>query len=116
MFEPRPDDDLCRIIRSGTLPDIKDAIQEFLIEDHNTSCSTAMVAAVEARKIEALEVLLAHSEVDEDVVQAAALSEDTSIVELILDRGWDVNMPLCGGQVPSLLRYGHYVRKRRTHN
>lgn len=104
MFEPRPDEALCRTVRSGSPADVERAIDEYMAVDPPTTLSMAMIAAIEEARPEVLQLLLRHGHPDEDVAQAAARSENTDIVGLILDSGWDVNKPLRGGQIPSILR------------
>lgn len=105
MFDPRPNEPLCSAIRSRDLLAVRHEIDELQTKHPTDSFSIAMVTAIHEMNLEALGDLLKHGHIDEDVASAAASSEDTQIVQRILDHGWDIDRPLCGGQIPSMLRY-----------
>lgn len=103
--EPRVDDNLCAAVRTGNIQNVQQAIEE--LEDHAcwpVSLSRAMTSSIETTNIPALRFLLSYAAVDEEVAEAAAISENISIIQVILDYGWPINRALRRGMVPSILR------------
>lgn len=105
MSEPREDEQLCAAVISRDASAIERASKELQDNHSSPSFSRATITAIDEMNLEALSHLLQYSPLDEDIAQAAAASESTRVVQLILDQGWDVNRPLCGGQVPSMLSF-----------
>ena len=104
-FGPREDEQLCDAIRPRDMSATERATVELQANHPSAGLSYAAWVAIDERNVEALEYRLDRSEVDEDVAHAAAASEDRRMVRLTLDHGWDVNRPLDGGKIPSILRY-----------
>jgi hypothetical protein len=65
----------------------------------------ATITAIQEGNLEASEYLLERCQLDDHVVIAAATTEDTRVVQLILDHGWSINRSLRGGVIPSILVY-----------
>lgn len=105
MFGLREDEQLCAAVTSRDVSAIERASKELQPNHPSASFSRATMTAIHGMNLEALGHLLQYSPPDEKIAQAAAASENTRVVQSILDHGWDVNRPLCGGQVPSMLRY-----------
>jgi hypothetical protein len=83
---------------------IMHASYQLQTEHPSVSLSRAMITAIHEVNLEALKYLLERCQPDEDVAMAAATTEDTRVVQSILDHGWTMNRSLCGGQIPSVLR------------
>lgn len=84
--------------------DIMHASSKLQTEHPSVTLSHAVINAIHERNLEALEYLLERCQPDEDVAMAAATTEDTRVVQLILDHGWTMNRSLCCGQIRSMLR------------
>jgi hypothetical protein len=104
MFGSRQDEQLYTAVRSRNMFAVMHASYQLQTEHPSVSLSHAMITAIHEGNLEALEYLLQRCQPDEDVAMAAATTEDTRVVQLILDHGWTINRSLCGGQIPSMLR------------
>lgn len=100
---PRPDDDLCHSVRLGNMSGIRHASEE-IRRNNSATFSRALTTCVSMKNIAALEFLLGYSEVDDKLAEAAARSESTEIVSVVLHHGWPIDRQLRGGSIPSILR------------
>ncbi|EME46947.1 hypothetical protein DOTSEDRAFT_149481 [Dothistroma septosporum NZE10] len=102
--EPRVDDDLCAAVRIGRIHGVQQAVEDLKVYDGwPILLSRALVSSIETTNFPALRFLLSYAAVDGEVAEAAAISENISIVQIILDHGWPINRALRGGMVPSIL-------------
>ncbi|KAF2774510.1 ankyrin [Teratosphaeria nubilosa] len=102
---PGADDMLYSAVQNRDLFDVQQAIND-LKEPHRPTLSRAMIASISTSNIPALLLLLSHGELDEEVVEAAAASENIQLVQVILEHGWPINQALRCGSIPSILSLG----------
>ncbi|KAF2214446.1 hypothetical protein CERZMDRAFT_83143 [Cercospora zeae-maydis SCOH1-5] len=102
--EPRADHRLCSAVRAGSIPSTQQAIEELKNAGWPVPLSRAMVTCIETTNFPALLLLLSYGAVDEEVAEAAAMSENIHIVQVVLEHGWCINSALRGGTIPSILR------------
>ena len=109
MFDPldlpRVDEQLCTAVRSRNMPAIMHESHKLQTEFGPLAICPATITAIQEGNFEASEYLLERCLLDEYVVIAAAMTEDTRVVQLILDHGWSINRSLRGGVIPSILAY-----------
>lgn len=102
--EPRADHKLCSAIRAGSIPSTQKAIEELKNAGWPITLSQALVTCIQTTNVTALLLLLSYGAVDEEVAEAAAISENIDIVQIVLKHGWPINGALRGGTIPSILR------------
>jgi hypothetical protein len=105
MFGPREDEELCAAVSSRDVSAIERTSKQLQANHPSASFSRATIIAIDERNLEALGNLLQYGLPDEDIAQAAAASENIRVVQMMFDHGWHVDRPLCGGRIPSMLRY-----------
>ncbi|KAM3423037.1 hypothetical protein BST61_g506 [Cercospora zeina] len=103
--EPRADHRLCSAVRAGSIPSTRQAIEELKNAGWPVTLSQAMVTCIETTNVPALLLLLSYGAVDEEVAEAAAVSENIHIVQVVLEHGWCINSALRGGTIPSILSF-----------
>ncbi|CAK4005537.1 Hypothetical predicted protein [Lecanosticta acicola] len=103
-FSPiRPDDALCCSVIDGDLPGIEDDILSLIAKNPIAGLTRAITLAIRMKNVSAFSLLLKHAEVDDDIAEAAAQTEDPDIFQVILDHNWPIDRNLRRRSIPSLL-------------